>query len=297
MRQASIYAKFSRIVSPLLLLFASGEMFFIGLGLAAASSIAKLRRTGKIASYLLTALWILGFCLVILSATPLSLWVYVLWLGSGIALPVIHILKVSPAWEKRATAAFVAIALAMSAAELRHQLPPSLPVLADHPIFVVGDSISAGIRTGARTWPEVLADHSHLQVVNLSRAGATVDSALTQLNGVTDPDALLIVEIGGNDLLTDEDGRVFRAHLDAFLGRATQKSRHLAMFELPLFPFYNAYGRAQRDLAERYGVTLIPKRCLTRVFGMKDGTLDGLHLSQKGHDVLAQTLAGFLKVK
>ena len=62
------------------------------------------------------------------------------------------------------------------------------------------------------------------------------------------------------------------------------------MFELPLPPLHNGFGTAQRQLAAKYGVALIPKRPLTAVFGMKDGTVDGLHLSDAGHRALAQSV-------
>jgi lysophospholipase L1-like esterase len=66
------------------------------------------------------------------------------------------------------------------------------------------------------------------------------------------------------------------------------------MFELPLFPLQNAFGAAQRSVAASHGVVMLPKRCLTKVLGMKGGTLDGLHLSQQGHNALAETVATVL---
>jgi len=68
------------------------------------------------------------------------------------------------------------------------------------------------------------------------------------------------------------------------------------LFELPLPPFSNAYGRVQRALAAQYRVTLIPKRCLTAVFGVQGSTLDGLHLSQVGHNALADRVNSMLVV-
>ncbi len=60
------------------------------------------------------------------------------------------------------------------------------------------------------------------------------------------------------------------------------------MFELPLLPLTNSFGRSQRSLAKTFGVTLIPKRVLVGVFETKEATLDGLHLTQIGHDELAR---------
>jgi lysophospholipase L1-like esterase len=69
------------------------------------------------------------------------------------------------------------------------------------------------------------------------------------------------------------------------------------MFELPLIPFHNSFGTAQRSLAKKYHVTLLPKRFLTKIFGTVGGTLDGLHLSQSGHDALAAEIQGVFRVE
>ena len=69
------------------------------------------------------------------------------------------------------------------------------------------------------------------------------------------------------------------------------------MFELPLFPFQNAYGSAQRAVAAKHGVHLLPKRYFAAVLGAEDGTLDGLHLSQKGHDAMAEIMASVIQEK
>ncbi len=60
------------------------------------------------------------------------------------------------------------------------------------------------------------------------------------------------------------------------------------MIELPLPPFFNEFGRIQRNLARIYGVTLIPRRRLMEVLATKGATLDTIHLSEKGHQLMAE---------
>jgi acyl-CoA thioesterase I len=67
------------------------------------------------------------------------------------------------------------------------------------------------------------------------------------------------------------------------------------MFELPLLPFKNGFGRAQRTLARKYRIALIPKRYLTRVFALTGSTSDGLHLTSIGHIALANEVAALLR--
>jgi acyl-CoA thioesterase I len=66
------------------------------------------------------------------------------------------------------------------------------------------------------------------------------------------------------------------------------------MIELPLPPLYNRYGIVQRALAKSHGVTLIPKRILAKVITTPGATVDGLHLSNTGHTLLARALSEML---
>jgi acyl-CoA thioesterase I len=96
-------------------------------------------------------------------------------------------------------------------------------------------------------------------------------------------------------MLGTTPGNQFFKDLDALLGRIPTSSR-CVMLELPLLPFHNGYGQAQRILARKHNIFLIPKSCITSVIGKTDNTLDGLHLSQKGHDALARSVFSLFRV-
>ena len=63
------------------------------------------------------------------------------------------------------------------------------------------------------------------------------------------------------------------------------------MLELPIIPGRWAYGGIQRRLADKHRVTLIPKRLLAGVIFETENTLDGIHLSAKGHRAMVEELA------
>jgi lysophospholipase L1-like esterase len=161
-------------------------------------------------------------------------------------------------------------------------------------LFRSGDSISAGIGSGYPPWPDVFAAQHALPVTSLAAAGATVADAISRTAEVKTPHAVVLVELGGNDLLSGLPTWEFARDLEALLASLRQPGRTIAMLELPLFPFQSAYGRVQRALARRFNVYLIPKRYLARVLGARGATTDGLHLSEAGAQAMADTVYSIL---
>ncbi len=86
----------------------------------------------------------------------------------------------------------------------------------------------------------------------------------------------------------------FAGHLAALLAAVVRPDRTVVMLELPLIPLSAGYGRAQRDLAAQHGVFLIPKRYFAAVLSAPGASLDGLHLSEAGTHLMADTLFPFL---
>ena len=261
------------------------------MGMVVISFIAKRWIRHSLALAGLRIVGAIGVALVLASSTPLPIWVYGIWLISLLAtflFPDVRINKVALSF-------FILLCLLLCLLELPHHLYPEIPVSRDQQILVIGDSISAGISNSERNWPLVLKDISHLEMTNLSRPGATTSSALLQANGIIKPNSLVIIEIGGNDMLGNISSDRFFKDLDILLEKIPS-SCQLVMFEIPLLPFHNNYGQAQRTLARKHKVLLIPKYCLANIIGSTGGTLDGLHLSQKGHDALANSVFSMLTI-
>ena len=93
-------------------------------------------------------------------------------------------------------------------------MPPKIPLAKSDTLFVVGDSLSMGADPPGKNWPEFLGDLAGLKVRNLSFGGAKVESALDNAQRINQDDALVILEIGGNDLLEERafpnSGRTWR---------------------------------------------------------------------------------------
>jgi lysophospholipase L1-like esterase len=285
-------------MNPLGLMFLDGTALFAGLALVLGAGAVFVRSGTGLLRSVLTVLTLAGLAAVILSAVPLPGWLYALWiLPAGAVLVLGNVSGATPALRFRAFAVLLAASVAILLVEMPHLRAPRIRVAAEQPLYVVGDSISAGIGSGERCWPEVLAASRSLRVVNLAEPGATTQSALAQIPRIAESNAVVLLEIGGNDLLDRKGAEIFETHLDKLVSSLRANGHDIAMFELPPFPFQNAFGRAQRAVAKRHAVVLIPRRHFARVLGMENGTLDGLHLTQKGHDEMARRVAALLRME
>jgi acyl-CoA thioesterase I len=112
----------------------------------------------------------------------------------------------------------------------------------------------------AETSPAILAKEHGIEIQDNSHVGETAASALKRLKDKPITSALVIIEIGGNDLLGSTTSAQFSRDLDALLGHVASSKCRIMMFELPLPPFHHEYGRIQRILAHKYAVSLISKR-------------------------------------
>ena len=272
---------------------ASGRGFFVAVALLVAavglrSSVAPRLRRGA------TWCFLVGLIGLSVSAAPLPTWAYA----------VILLSIVVGWWASRfganAATATVASAIALLGVglhEARYQIMPVLAAVHDRQIAVIGDSITAGHGESdlTRKWPAILRDRHGVAVEDLSKAGATAASAAQGLEQVSIAAPVVIVEIGGNDFLGGGSVAAFEAGLDALLRAVCQPGRQVAMFELPIPPLYEGFGRVQRDLASRHGVALIPKRILLSVIAAADATVDSLHLTQQGQGRMADVVWALLE--
>jgi acyl-CoA thioesterase-1 len=246
-------------------------------------------------------LFLAALCVAAVSTTPLSLWLAAPLVVSCLAYAFVGF--ASPAMRRRRVFGGLAASCVLLAVilELPYHLvrPPQGP--RPQRVYVVADSLAAGLGGEAVTWPALLGELTGVEVRDLSFAGANAQSALLgqlpKIERDDDPEAWVLVSIGGNDMLGRTTAEEFERYLDRLLAGARgdpAQPRTVLMLELPLIPGAWEFGASQRRLAARHGVVLVPKRLMAGVVLNEVDVLDGVHLSPDGHERMARELAPWL---
>ncbi|HBH50722.1 MAG TPA: acyl-CoA thioesterase [Planctomycetaceae bacterium] len=263
----------------------SGQAFFTGVilliiaALAAGDSRAVFKRMQFLAVFV-------GIVAIVVSSTPLS---YPVGIAATAVTLAWILLRNRMPWRNWVQPAFVAVWVLAGLAEVPYHIMPSVNSAVGRSLGIIGDSVTAGIGEDetAETWPTLLAREHNLEIQDISHVGETAASALKRAMSQSLDASVVMIEIGGNDILGTTTSTQFERDLDALLTFLTSADRQIVMFELPLPPFFHEYGRAQRAMAAKHHVVLIPKRVFLSVISERQATLDTIHLSQSGHQRMA----------
>lgn len=278
-----------RTVNALVAHFGSGDALFTGAALMALSTgLRRFRATSRFPASLLGTI---GAVIVAFSAVPLPLWFYALWGGCFVAWAVLQRKATVNRYAERVLSIVLAIYCAGAVLmEIPWHRTPRIPGGPYDTVCLIGDSISAGL--GEReTWPKIFQSNTGVEVVDLSRAGATSGTAMDAVNRIPSKPCLVLLEIGGNDLLGPTSTKKYREDLDRLLNAIRSlpgsSDRAMVMLELPLPPGRNNFGAIQRELSQKYDVALVPRRFFMGVLAGEGNTVDGIHLSPAGHRAMA----------
>ena len=290
-------------MSRVALYFASGESLYLGAALLLLVVVAPIFLKYTWVSRVRNVLAWVALAFMVMACPPFALVVDVIFLAVFVLWFVTSnqssASQTSMRLQRSLTLVLTILLLVLPAIEFSHRRMPRITgIVSDH-VVVIGDSISSGLDPHHQAWPLVLQQTCGVEVRNLARPGAQVSEGLLMASGLTDGDHLVLIEIGGNDLLMGVSSDEYGKALDALLSKVAAPNRTVLMFELPLLPNKIAYGRIQRRLSAKYRVSLIPKRYFAQVIGDANATTDGLHLSASGAHrmaaLVAQVLSPLLK--
>jgi acyl-CoA thioesterase-1 len=271
----------------------SGQAFFSGAFLIGVAAIVSVSNRPAIRRFTVSA-FLLGSIAVLVSSTAISYLMVAAIAGATLAWGVSY---GKATWRRRTAAAVVGVWVVATGLEIPYHINPALHPVSDRSLTVIGDSVTAG--TGgdetSETWPTILSRQHSLKIQDVSHIGETAGSAFKRIQSLSVSSSVIIVEIGGNDILGSTTVTEFARDLDRLVSHLADKNRQLVMFELPLPPFFHSYGRVQREVAARYNVKLVPKRVFLSVIAGSSSTLDSIHLSQDGHQKMADCVWSLVK--
>ena len=271
--------------------FSTGTGFLLGAGLIIAAVLVSFLGRSLLKMIAVYLLFFAGAALILASGTPIFAflgwpWLIVLlvWLG-------LLTFRKESSSKFNIIVGLLAIILSCTAliGECLFYKMPQLPEGGYEKLYIIGDSITTGIGgPNEKTYPKLLREKHGIKIVSLAIAGATAtDAALRQAPRIKDNKAIVLLEIGGNDLLRSTKPYQFEIDLEMLLEMVARNERLTIMLELPVLPWQSKYTKIQRKLAKKYGVVLIPKRFFVSILSLKEATTDGIHLSQTGHEIMA----------
>lgn len=198
-----------------------------------------------------------------------------------------------PALRSLAVASGVLAVLALAACGSPREaaLPAGAPVLA------IGDSITAGYGVGeAAAWPAQLAQLTGWRVVAAGVSGDKTAGGRERLPALLEAHqpALVIIELGGNDLLLGVAPAQIEVNLEAMIAEARARGARVVLMAAPQpsgLGLLTSYAPAAlyREVAQRTKVPLVEK-ALPSVLSERELRQDLLHPTVAGHRALAQRM-------
>ena len=195
-----------------------------------------------------------------------------------------------PSWRRALQAAVALLFLA-----------PVGGALADEPVVLVfGDSLSAAYGFDRdQAWPVLVEQRMEEaglphRVVNTSRSGETTSGGLRRLPETLErhEPELLVLQLGGNDGLRGQPPERVQENLAHMLEKAQERGAQVLLLGIRIPPNYGRtyterFEAIYPDLAERYGVALIP--FMLEGIWNQDGMMqdDGIHPTAEAQPKIA----------
>lgn len=182
-------------------------------------------------------------------------------------------------WKLAVVVASLALAAcgeqtAPAPAETASPAMPDMPVMgAEVTILALGDSLFAGygVEPGqsypARLEAALRARGINAKVVNAGVSGDTTAGGLQRLdfalNGMKGPPALVVISLGGNDMLRGLPPEQTRKNLDELLTKLGQRKVKVVLMGMLSAPNWGpehakAFNAIYPDLAKKHGAGLVP---------------------------------------
>lgn len=181
--------------------------------------------------------------------------------------------------------------------------PPQPAIVQGATVLILGDSLSYG--TGAKpeeAYPVLLEKATGWHIVNAGVPGDTTSGGLQRLPDLLEAHQpkLLLLELGGNDLLRQVPAKQVEENLKSIITQAKAQGVHIALVAIPeISPFMAAVGNLSDHplyarVAEEMKVPLVTD-VFSDVLSKRDLKADQIHPNAQGYAVVAGAMQETLK--
>ena len=184
------------------------------------------------------------------------------------------------------TPILVALALAGCSGPSMEPLAPGEVILA------FGDSLTEGVgATREQSYPARLAELSGHPVVNAGVSGEVTAEGVARLPDVlerTDP-GLMILLLGGNDILRNGSQAEAKRHLSRMIEMARERDVQVLLLGVPEKSLFSSSAPLYEELAEEHGVPLM-EGMVASLLKKPRFKSDQVHLNAAGHRAMAERI-------
>lgn len=192
---------------------------------------------------------------------------------------------------------WVTLLLAVALAACGPKQPRLAPLSANDVILAFGDSLTYGTGASeAESYPAVLAQLINRNVVRSGVPGETTEGGLARLDGVLDEHrpALVILSLGGNDMLRKVDEAVVRDNLRRIIQSIRARGAAVVLFGVPKPSLGAGAPEFYAELAKEFGIPYEGKVVASVLYSPGEKS-DPIHPNARGYRRMAEAFAELLK--
>jgi lysophospholipase L1-like esterase len=175
--------------------------------------------------------------------------------------------------------------------------PKLKPLPKDGTVLALGNSLTAGKGvTANEAYPTVLAKLLKRRVINAGVSGDTTKEGLNRLPALLKRyhPQLVIVSLGGNDLLRRVPKEKIIQHLEAIISEIKTTKADIVLIAPPKPSLLLSAPEFYEKLGKKYHI-LVDTSLLPALLSTREYKSDSIHLNQKGYLKLAQGIDTLLK--
>lgn len=159
-------------------------------------------------------------------------------------------------------------------------------------VVFFGNSFTAG--QGAQPgedFPTLIGKRLNVPTINAGVSGNTTHDALLRIEKdvLSKNPSIVVVELGGNDLLDRVDSKVTQKTLDLILSKIKPTGAKIVILGVRFFLFNQKYETDLQKLAKKYNATFVPD-ILEGIITDQSLKHDDIHPNAKGYQKIADKL-------